>query len=247
VGNDQATLVSALASEPCTFTFIGALHLGSDTTHGPLGIYTPGVYCSTGAMDIDGGATITLSGNGTYIFRSGGALDTTANSVVALNNSSACDIFWTAVGASTFGANSTFIGTDIDDAGITIGNMVSWSGRALSFASTITADTDTITVPACSVPVIPATPSDPTLASGSTHRGGTTHYGCKDPSATNYEYFSASRPSLCIYNSIIAPSALISIPLVLATSTPNFPDTGFAPEKSFLSTNILCQEKSSQK
>ena len=158
-GTDQATALSALAlaSQPCTFTFTGALHLASDTTHGPIGIYTPGVYCSTGDMDIDGGGTITLNGNGTYIFRSDGAFNSTANSIVALTgDASACDVFWTPTAATTLGANSTFIGTDIDNAGITVGSTTSWTGRALDFATTVTTDTDTIAVPSCNLPA-PAT------------------------------------------------------------------------------------------
>ena len=114
-------------------------------------------------MDIDGGGTITLTGSGTYIFRSGGALDTTANSIVALSGASACDVFWTAVGATTLGANSRFKGTIIDNAGITVGSTVNWEGRALAYGGTVITDTDTITVPTCTSP----TPS-PTTAPTST-------------------------------------------------------------------------------
>lgn len=150
-GTDQATALSALASQACTFTFAsGAIDLASDITHGPVGVYTPGVYCSTGAMDIGGGGTITLTGTGTYIFRPVGALTSTANSIVALSGASACDVFWTPTQATTLGANSTFVGTVIDDAGITVGSTVSWIGRALAFGGTVTTDTDSITVPVCS-------------------------------------------------------------------------------------------------
>jgi hypothetical protein len=58
--------------------------------------------------------------------------------------------------------------------------------------------------------------------------GGGTHYGCKDPNATNYEYFAASKPSLCVYTTASIPMAQIT------TSTsyiaPLFPNSGFAPE-----------------
>lgn len=164
-GTDQTSALSALALESCTFTFTGVLHLASDTTHGPIGVYTPGVYCSTGAMDIEGGGTITLSGSGTYIFRSGDAFDTTASSIVALSGASSCDVFWTVVGATTLGANSTFKGTVIDNAGITVGSTVNWEGRALAFSGTVITDTDTITVPTCTSPT--PTPS-PTVAPTST-------------------------------------------------------------------------------
>ncbi len=160
-GIDQGSTLSSLASQPCTFTFApGAIDLATDTTHGPIGIYTPGVYCtaSSSAASIGAGG-ITLNGSGTYIFRINGALTTVANSVVTLaGGASACDVFWTPTAATTLGANSTFVGTDIDDSGITIGSTVTWTGRALAFGGTVSTTTDTITVPTCTiVPPAPAT------------------------------------------------------------------------------------------
>lgn len=149
-GTDQATALTNLNSQACTFTFApGAIDLAADTTHGPVGVYTPGVYCTTGAGAASIGAGgITLSGNGTYIFRVNGAFTTVANSVVArASGASANDVFWTPTAATTLGANSTFIGTIIDAAGITIGSTVTWRGRALAFGGTVSTDVDTITVP----------------------------------------------------------------------------------------------------
>lgn len=151
-GIDQNTALVALSSQPCTTTFApGAIDLGSDVTHGPIGSYTPGVYCINGAASIGGGSTITLTGAGTYIFRMDGALNTSANSIVVLaGGASACDVWWTPTAATTLGANSTFQGTDIDSSGITIGSTVTWTGRALAFGGTVTTTTDTInTIPDC--------------------------------------------------------------------------------------------------
>jgi hypothetical protein len=79
-----------------------------------------------------------------------GALTTAANSVVTLaGGASACDVFWTPTAATTLGANSTFVGTDIDASGITIGSTVTWEGRALAFGGTVSTDVDTITAPTC--------------------------------------------------------------------------------------------------
>lgn len=162
-GTDQGVALSALASQPCTFTFApGAINLSTDTTHGPVGIYTPGVYCTGAASAASiGTAGITLSGSGTYIFRITGALTSVANSVVTLaNGASSCDVFWTPTAATTLGANSTFVGTIIDDSGITIGSTSLLTGRALAFGGTVTTDTDTINS-TCSVaavtPVLGAT------------------------------------------------------------------------------------------
>ena len=139
-GSDQGTALTALNSQPCTHTFpAGAVDLATDTSHGAIGVYAPGVYCTAASSAASiGTGGITLSGSGTYIFRITGALTTVANSSVTLSNgASSCDVFWTPIGATTLGANSNFKGTDIDDAGITIGSNVTWNGRALAYASTV--------------------------------------------------------------------------------------------------------------
>ncbi|MDQ2973418.1 MAG: ice-binding family protein, partial [bacterium] len=150
-GIDQGTALSNLNSQPCTFNFApGAIDLASDTTHGPVGVYTPGVYCITGGDSVGGGGTITLSGAGTYIFRVDGALSTSANSVVSVaNGASICDVWWTPTQATTLGANSTFLGTVIAASGNTVGNNVNWTGRALSFGGTVSTAADTISAPNC--------------------------------------------------------------------------------------------------
>src|SRR5680860_296361 len=160
-GTDLGSALSALNSQPCTFTFpSGAINLSTDTTHGAIGVYTPGVYCSAGAMDV--GGPLTLSGSGTYIFRPDGAFTSTAGAVVTLNGASACDVFWTPTAATTLAANTTFIGNIIQpgSSAITVGANTTWTGRALAFGGTITTDKDTITVPTCTAS--PVTSAEPT-------------------------------------------------------------------------------------
>lgn len=171
-GIDQGNALSALNSQPCSFTFApGAIDLASDTTHGPVGVYTPGVYCINGAASVGGGGTVTLTGGGTYIFRMDGTLNSSANSsVVVAGGASACDVWWTPTQATTLGANSAFVGTDIDASGITIGNAVTWQGQALAFGGTVSTTSDTITSPVCAVSRS-ATPSAPTTTPGLPNTG----------------------------------------------------------------------------
>ncbi len=116
------------------------------------GVYTPGVYCITGAASIGAGG-ITLSGNGNYIFKIDGALTTVANSNVNLTNGAqAASVTWVPTGATTLGANSNFAGTILDAAGVTIGNGASVTGRVLAFGGTVTTGSSvTITVPSYSM------------------------------------------------------------------------------------------------
>lgn len=122
------------------------MNLSTDTSHGAIGVYTPGVYCTAASSAASiGTAGLTLSGSGTFIFRIFGALTSVANSQVVLaNGASSCDVFWSPTAATTLGANTRFMGTVIDDAGITVGNMTTWFGRALAFGGTVTTDTATI-------------------------------------------------------------------------------------------------------
>lgn len=176
-GIDQGNSLSNLNNQPCSFSFApGPVDLASDTTHGPVGVYTPGVYCISGAASIGGGGTVTLNGGGTYIFRMDGALTSSANSVVALSNgASACDTWWTPTAATTLGANSTFLGTDIDASGIAIGSNVNWTGQALAFGGTVSTNSDTISTAACTAArsntptgLVTVTPKLPNTAFGTT-------------------------------------------------------------------------------
>ncbi len=176
-GTDQGAALVALNAQPCTHTFpAGAVDLATDISHGPIGVYTPGVYCTTASSAASiGSGGITLSGSGTYIFRIDGALTTVANSMVTSAGASACDVFWTPAAATTLGANSTFFGTDIDDSGVTIGSTVTWTGRALAFGGTVSTDVDTITAPTCTASPSPsavATSSGGSSSSSSGSGGG---------------------------------------------------------------------------
>lgn len=163
-GTDKSTALANLNNQACTFTFApGAIDLATDITHGPLGVYTPGVYCASPTFPWVslGAAGITLSGSGTYIFRINGSLTTAASSSVTLTNgASACDIFWTPVDnaiISSLGANSTFFGTLIDTVRLDIRTNVTWIGRALLFDGAVsTVVDDTITVPSGCTPPPPA-------------------------------------------------------------------------------------------
>lgn len=165
---DAGAALTTLAANACTENLGAIVDLSTVAGH-TTGVYTPGVYCSTGAMSIGTGG-ITLSGAGTYIFRADGALTSVANSVVTLaNGASSCDVFWTPTAATTLGANTTFVGTIIDNANaITAGAGTIWTGRALSLgAGTITTDTNTITR-ACSTASVATVPT-----SGSSPGSGT--------------------------------------------------------------------------
>lgn len=165
-GTPQATALTTLNTQACTaITPVGgALNtwvIGANAA----GTFPPGCYAVTGAMTITTGTTVTLDltatggdGGNVWVFKSTGALTTGAStagfpSVVLANGASASNVFWAPAAATTLGANfavsatPTFIGTIIDDAGISIGHFANLLGRALDYATTVTTDANIITVP----------------------------------------------------------------------------------------------------
>lgn len=168
-GTDEGTALTNLAAQtPCDWTFApGAVDLTTsiEAHPGSLGVYPPGIYCTSGSGAMNVSGTLTLNGAGTYIFRAVGALTSTSSAIVNLVGTSPCNVFWTATSATTLNANTTFQGTVIDDSGITVLANSNWTGRALAFGGTVTTgDTAHITVPATCAgtpPAIPASTGSP--------------------------------------------------------------------------------------
>jgi hypothetical protein len=121
----------------------------------------PGVYHYTGAVSI-GSGTLTLKGNGIFIFQIEGTLNTAANTNILLaEGAQACNVFWVVKGATTLAANTEFSGNLMSEsAAVTVGITTIIKGRILSQnAVTFTAPGPSdITVPNCnSIP----TPEEP--------------------------------------------------------------------------------------
>ncbi|MEO8065237.1 MAG: ice-binding family protein [Candidatus Doudnabacteria bacterium] len=164
-GTDQGSaLVNLNAQLPCDYTFpAGAVNLGTEALHpGGIGVYLPGIYCTTAGSAAQITGTITLNGAGTYIFRIFGALTSSAGAIVQVAGASPCDVFWTATSATSLADNTTMLGTVIDDSGITTGANVNWTGRALSFGGVVTTgNTTNIATPVTCAGTPPAGPGGP--------------------------------------------------------------------------------------
>ena len=153
-GTDQNTALADLNAQSCTSlgaaVALNAISIGG----GPPGVIPPGCYSSTGAMSIATGTTVTLNGNGVYIFRPDGAMNAAADSaVVATDGACENDVYWTPTGGTTIGANSDFVGSIFRGTAaglsITLGDGATLTGRALAFGSTVTTDNNDIAIPTC--------------------------------------------------------------------------------------------------
>jgi len=140
-------------------TAFGTLTTGTGTALGPalddvsrcgsIGCtpLPPGTY-DAGAADLTG--TLTLSGGGTYIFRTD-SLTTAAGpgaSIVVMNSGSPCDVWWTSAASVSIGTGSAMLGNILAHTSITIGTGASLTGRALAYTGTVTMASNSIT--ACS-------------------------------------------------------------------------------------------------
>ncbi len=116
----------------------------------------PGVYNSASSLDLTGTLTLDAQGdpNAVFIFQMGSALTTASNSsVVLINGTQTCSVFWQVGSSATLGTGSTFQGTIIALTSITANTGVVVNGRLLARNGAVTLDTNTITVSICSAPL----------------------------------------------------------------------------------------------
>ncbi|MFA7201664.1 MAG: ice-binding family protein [Candidatus Paceibacterota bacterium] len=161
-------------------------------------------------------------------------------------------LFIDGIAVSSGSANTVSVGAHVISETYDAGYYVqSFSGNCLSGTITlVSGDNETCTITNDDIAVI---------SSSSSGGGGSTRYGCNDPKASNYDYFSASNPALCVYTGITQTSPVAPVtPLVVAslipypttvfsplttytthtTFVPNFPYAGFAPQSKSILENI---------
>ena len=170
---DLSRAFDAAASAPCNFD-LSNQNLGGKTL-------VPGVYCLTTAPTITG--TVTLSGNGVFIFQIGSTLVTAPNATIALTNGAqACNVFWEVRSSATLDTATTFVGTILALTKIELHDTAQISGRALAENAEVTLINNKITVPTTCVaaattvpgpsPTPSPTPKIPKAGEGPVQGGG---------------------------------------------------------------------------
>jgi hypothetical protein len=151
--NDAATAQTALTT---AYNDLAGRTMPAPTTvAGDLNGLTlfPGLYKSTSTLAISG--TVTLDGQGNansvWIFQIAAGLTTLSGSNVRLAGSaSPHNIFWQVGSSATLGTTSTFNGSILSLASITLATGATLNGRALArTAGAVTLDSNMVTVPAC--------------------------------------------------------------------------------------------------
>jgi type VI secretion system secreted protein VgrG len=145
----------------------------SDLTGKDLGgqNLTPGVYTFSSSAQLTG--SLTLSGNGVFIFRIGSTLTTASNSVVLLRNGAqACAVYWQVGSSATLGSATQFQGNLMALTSITMVTGANLTGRALARNGALTLDTNDITPPSGTCTVAAASPAASASSTTSTPTTG---------------------------------------------------------------------------
>jgi hypothetical protein len=117
----------------------------------------PGTYTSASTLGITG--ILTLNGAGVYIFQIGSGLTTaSASQVNLIGGATAANIFWQVGSSATLGTGSTFNGTIMAQASITVTTGAVLNGRALARTGAVTLDSNPLVNPSGSGPPGPAPP-----------------------------------------------------------------------------------------
>lgn len=113
----------------------------------------PGVYKATSTLGITGNLTLNANGdpNAAWIFQVGSALTTAAGNsqVILIGGAQAHNITWQVGSSATLGTNTTFQGTIMAQASITLTTGATLNGRALARTGAVTLDSNPVNVPPC--------------------------------------------------------------------------------------------------
>jgi hypothetical protein len=101
----------------------------------------------TGNLTLDGGA----NPNATWIFQIVSTLTTAATNskIILINSASAHNVFWQIGSSATLGTTTTFAGTIMAQASITLGTGAILNGRAFARTGAVTMDSNPVNVPIC--------------------------------------------------------------------------------------------------
>ena len=129
---------------------------------GDLGGQTlaPGLYKSTSTLAITG--TLTLHGNGVYIFQIASGLTVgTGSAVVLSGGATSANVFWQVGSSATLGTTADFKGAILALTSISLATGARLDGRALAQHGAVTLDSNGVTMPLGNTVVVVLPPPPP--------------------------------------------------------------------------------------
>ena len=121
-------------------------------------VLTPGTYTALSTLDLSVGGTVTLSGNGNFIFQVGSGLTINVGATVLLTNGAlAKNVFWAVGSSATIGTSAVMVGNVVAQSSVSLGTGASLNGRAIGLTGAVTLLGNSITAPASVTPPFPIT------------------------------------------------------------------------------------------
>jgi hypothetical protein len=112
----------------------------------------PGVYKSTSSLGLTGAVTLNAQGDpsAVFIFQVASTLITGSASHVDLTGGAqACNVFWQVGSSATLGTTTTFAGTIMAEATVSLDTGATLNGRALALTGAVTLLSNPVNVPVC--------------------------------------------------------------------------------------------------
>jgi hypothetical protein len=116
----------------------------------------PGVYKTTSSqpsLGITGNLTLDGGGNANavWIFQIVSTVTTAAGNsqIILINSANSHNVFWQVGSSATLGTNTTFAGTIMAQASITLATGATLNGRALARTGAVSLDSNPVNVPPC--------------------------------------------------------------------------------------------------
>lgn len=131
--NDSSRAYNSLRDKTCDHDLTGQ-NLGGKTL-------TPGTYCFSDSVHLDGSLTLDFEGDPTanFIFQIGSSLVMAASATVRLiNHGESCNVFWQVPGTVTFGVGADVIGGFLAIGDINLINNARLNGKLSSRTGSIT-------------------------------------------------------------------------------------------------------------
>jgi hypothetical protein len=143
--SDLVTAYNYAAAEAPNFALAAGISTGTTLI--------PGVYKAVSGVGITGDLVLDAGGNpdAVWVFQIPESLTTASSSRILLTNgASACNVYWQIGASATLGTHSTFVGTIMALASITVTTGTNIEGRALARTGAVTLDDNRIFAGSCS-------------------------------------------------------------------------------------------------
>ncbi len=154
---DMQTAYTDAASRPAGVTELGAGNIGGLTI-------IPGTYKWGTGVIIPTDVTLSGGANDIWIFQIAQNLELSSGVRINLSGGAqAKNIFWQVAGQTTIGTTAVFNGNILDQTAIVLNTGAVLNGRALA-QTAVTLDASVVTIPAGTIPAVPATPAVPIVS-----------------------------------------------------------------------------------